>query len=133
MIRIALGTIVTSVGLAAAPAAAMITSQSSPPQGVAASYNTIDGRKCWYAGRQPVARSELVWPRVEAVLPPKREPEPPADLSAARPELTAEISAIEPDQAAEMNPSEITGSINPRFEARWQTLAPVVWASAAGR
>jgi hypothetical protein len=35
---------------------------------------TIDGRKCWYAGRRHIDRSRLAWRGVALALPPKREP-----------------------------------------------------------
>jgi hypothetical protein len=107
MIRIAIGTLAAGVVLVIAPAAATITCQSSPPRGVAASYRTIEGRKCWYAGRHHIDKAQLAWRREAHVLPPKRELDP----------------------AAETSDIEITGSIDPSFEARWQTLAPVDWAS----
>ena len=112
MIRIAIATIFGGVALVIAPAAATITCQSSAPRGIAASYRIIDGRKCWYAGRHHVAKSRLAWRRVARTPSLKRKPVVPA----------AEIGTI-----------EITGSVDPAFETRWQTLAPVVWARAEAR
>ena len=111
MIRIAIGTLVAGVALVVAPAAATIICQASAPHGVVASYRTIEGRRCWYAGRHHIDKSQLAWRHVASVLPPKRESEPSAEIGSA----------------------EITGSIDPSFEARWEMLAPVEWASAGVR
>ena len=112
MIRIAIATVVGGVALVIAPAAATITCQSSAPRGVAASYRIIDGRKCWYAGRHRVAKSQLAWRRAARAAQLKLKPMVP----------DSEIGAI-----------EITGSVDRSFEARWQTLAPVEWANAVVR
>ena len=82
MIRIAIGTLAAGVVLVIAPAAATITCQSSPPRGVAASYRTIEGRKCWYAGRHHIDKAQLAWRREAYVLPPKREPDPAGEAVA---------------------------------------------------
>ncbi len=112
MIRIAIGTLIVGVVLAIASADAMTTCKSSAPRGVAASYQLIDGRKCWYAGKHHVDKAQLTWGRVARAEPMKRKPAMPA---------------------AKIRDVEITGSNISGFEARWQILAPVEWASAIRR
>jgi hypothetical protein len=113
MIRIATLTVVAGAALIVVPAGATIACKSSAPRGVAASYRIIDGRKCWYAGRHSIAKSQLAWQRVTgAAAPLKLKPVV----------LGPQIGGI-----------EFTGSIDQGFEERWQMLAPVDWARAGAR
>ena len=112
MIRIATLTVVAGVGLIVVPAGATIACKSSAPRGVAASYRIIDGRKCWYAGRHSIAKSQLVWAR---------------ETRAAQPKLKPVVLG------PQMGGIDFTGSINQSFEERWQMLAPVDWAGAGAR
>lgn len=76
-------------------------------------WRNVDGRKCWYAGRTMIPRSQLQWPKVAQA---KVEVAPP-------PPITVVEKRTEPmDAQARMLESDFSDN---SFEARWRARVSI--------
>lgn len=79
-------------------------------------WRNVDGRKCWYAGRTMIPRSQLQWP-VGAQAKVKVTPPPPSAVAAVVEKRTEPM-----DAQARMLDSDFSDN---SFEARWRARVSI--------